>query len=575
MASRPEKRKRSCDGSDSDATNANRRRRAGAATRYALVAPSTPPSAATATAAAHPTVPPLGNCPSCGATVTVAPKVFLGYEDDNVWKANANATEWIRDVVSGEYITMGNTAEKRGLGVRMLQLKEPLTQDDGASGTHQHIHMHGAGCYDAVLELFNAGKDTHALVVGNPGMGKSRQLVYFIHHILKPVVDHNKKNARNKRSAVVLLEHRKEGCMYCFSKGLSECVVPARRVVPAQAENLQEDVIRERVLAVGGLPRYVLSNALYQDRLNSATKALSNVSTKTLVNLLSQPGGNLEASGDVKELPAHLLRYDIMTEVAFREHPAHSSEPVWVRYYFLNAELKFLCPGVVERLCDHGWRTVVQVAQAGGGPLVGGMFQSMVTKYFTQRLSADAYMGAEGKLLTVCKLSSDSAPEKKKKKSFRVGGYSISANQRTAAENVAEVLNLARTENGENHQQNDWKRCKAHKTLVVSPVPNQPLWDFADAHNKMFQVTITATHGLNGPAVLILVAALNNGKNLTQKELLEHLGQLPEDKVVKLHVIFVCPAERGVMQRQSLQGLSGKHPWLHKFVEQYRMDFDV
>ena len=105
------------------------------------------------------------------------------------------------------------------------------------------------------------------------------------------------------------------------------------------------------------------------------------------------------------------------------------------------------------------------------------------------------------------------------RKSFRVVGYSRFVNQRTAADNVAEVLNLARTVNDEDHRHSDWESCKAHKTLVVSPVPNQPLWDFADAQNRIFQVTIAATHGLNGHAVLHIPGGVEQWPESDAKEI--------------------------------------------------------
>ena len=43
------------------------------------------------------------------------------------------------------------------LACECCRLKKPLTRGDGTSGPHQYIHMHGAGCYDAVLKFFNTG----------------------------------------------------------------------------------------------------------------------------------------------------------------------------------------------------------------------------------------------------------------------------------------------------------------------------------------------------------------------------------------------------------------------------------
>ena len=153
------------------------------------------------------------------------------------WEADAAATEFIQELlaasvtqVSFKRVVVEDDKEVEiEEQLHVIKLKSTLQSDERVTSSIMVVPPHTRGAWKAVRDAFEYGvSDQRFLVVGSPGIGKSRTVNYMILEI----INERRKDTRLPLP-IIIFEHRKDSKVWRFTpKDASnhECVYEASSV---------------------------------------------------------------------------------------------------------------------------------------------------------------------------------------------------------------------------------------------------------------------------------------------------------------------------------------------------------
>jgi hypothetical protein len=109
--------------------------------------------------------------------------------DDNKWQENVEKTIYANELLNQKEIDLGHQVKK-------IEMKTFLQNNEFGS-PNIFLNNSQKELWNQVLDYFESKEDTHSVVIGNPGIGKSRSMSYFLRLLLqkkKIVVYESKKD---------------------------------------------------------------------------------------------------------------------------------------------------------------------------------------------------------------------------------------------------------------------------------------------------------------------------------------------------------------------------------------------
>ena len=133
------------------------------------------------------------------------------------WEDHPPGTAYIEAMVGKNYheIKCGKDGES-GPTVSYMDLRgvPPLVKLMGREEDSSHFVSSGTrGCYDAAFKELSTGQKCSLLIVGNPGIGKSRSLMYLLRQLL---VEHYAKCELVHNTHVVVLDDQESNAIYAI-----------------------------------------------------------------------------------------------------------------------------------------------------------------------------------------------------------------------------------------------------------------------------------------------------------------------------------------------------------------------
>lgn len=135
------------------------------------------------------------------------------------WEADKGATAWIYELLHAKASLVpfkresvdeeGNEFEEE---LHVFELKSKLQRDETSTSTTMVVPPDTRGAWKAVLNSFELGQsDQRFLVIGSPGIGKSRTINYFIRLII------NEFQQKSQPLPTIVFEHRKDRRVWKFA----------------------------------------------------------------------------------------------------------------------------------------------------------------------------------------------------------------------------------------------------------------------------------------------------------------------------------------------------------------------
>ena len=135
---------------------------------------------------------------------------WLGHDecvDENEWKFDKNATAFAQQLIATEW-----ESPKEGLAV--LPLQTSVLGDKPRSGPQLVTRQCVRELWEEVFKQLSDNYTTKVAIIGNPGIGKSRNLIYGLRLLLGG--SRPEGETRAPQGEVIIFECRKEGRVFAF-----------------------------------------------------------------------------------------------------------------------------------------------------------------------------------------------------------------------------------------------------------------------------------------------------------------------------------------------------------------------
>ena len=563
--------------------------------------------------------------PSIGPPMPEPTRNLLGLSPDGDydglrWKRDGRATQFIQELVSTPLVSVRDWGDDEELSVHKIDLECAAFDSHKQNGTSLYIHHHGRGCYDAVLQWCTDKPNHHAVVIGNPGIGKSRQLVYLLHRLLhledaphvmifqqcrdNKIVAFLKENGgyvayvnvdpiwcaqrcaalMNADNYLLFDPHDvvdKPPCVTAHTvtasspddaryknyvaqtDGAVKFAMPPwnceeliaavcdglgwqslnndlrNRHIEADVDSLA-DVVRKRVSQLGGVPRYVLcDDARFMERKHTLHTQID------------------DAGNTGHYLLSDVLHINSVTMGAIRGALSRfEPNPIDIppdphRYHIMKCLIVPMTSYVTRQLMERRWedmRALIIGSHPSMSTSIGRVFESFVLNF----VKSDVALTLRWRRLQCTGHPFPRSQRVTGNLTFP-GGCDIAESLHCWNSALGELIKLdAAHPRGTNHT--------LSMRVLVPGSPNQPVWDFADAKNRVYQVTTSATHEFPLSELVDVLAVANNIDPTTlPNNLIERLRAINTRRsghIEPLHMFIIRPETDSAKQMRTAQTVS-------------------
>ena len=166
-------------------------------------------------------------CPSNSVKFPSVPsdhwwRTYNDFNDEVPWKHDKLATTYIQELLRCRVDTIKFTRVslidhkevENEEGVLVYKLKSTLQRDETQTSSTLVVPPGTRGAWQAVLDAIKPElSDQRFLVIGSPGIGKSRSINHFIHEL----IDDRRFENSTRPLPVIVFEHRKDDCVWLFA----------------------------------------------------------------------------------------------------------------------------------------------------------------------------------------------------------------------------------------------------------------------------------------------------------------------------------------------------------------------
>eukprot|EP00808_Paulinella_micropora_P025888 g2337.t1 len=134
------------------------------------------------------------------------------------WKSDATATKYIQELLATpvQRVTFKRALPEDGRSemeeLHVFKLGSTLQNDEQRTSSVMVVPPHTRGAWQAIIEAFEPGRSSqHFLIIGSPGIGKSRTINYAIREIIRERRQHS-----SQPLPTIVFEHRKDEIVWKF-----------------------------------------------------------------------------------------------------------------------------------------------------------------------------------------------------------------------------------------------------------------------------------------------------------------------------------------------------------------------